>query len=229
MSEHSADLGDFLTRDEKGKLLPGYLNKAVAALVLEQQSVVEELGSLAKSVDHIKDIVVTQQSYAGAASVVEAVQIRDLLEDALRMNVGAMTRHRVTVVKEFEDVPLLLLDKSRVLQILVNLISNAKQAMDGVLDRAHRMTLRVDVAGLADERRLRIRVEDNGEGIPPENLPQLFVHGFTTRKDGHGFGLHGCALTAKEMGGTLTANSDGPGKGATFTLELPTKPGGHIR
>jgi NO-binding membrane sensor protein with MHYT domain len=229
MNEHSADLGDFLTRDEKGKLLPGYLNKAVAALALEQQSVVEELGSLAKSVDHIKDIVATQQSYAGAASVVEAVQIRDLLEDALRMNVGAMTRHRVTVVKEFEDVPLLLLDKSRVLQILVNLISNAKQAMDGVRDRAHRMTLRVDVAGLADERRLRIRVEDNGEGIPPENLPQLFVHGFTTRKNGHGFGLHSCALTAKEMGGTLTANSDGPGKGATFTLELPTKPGGHIR
>jgi signal transduction histidine kinase len=223
MNEHSADLGDFLTRDEKGKLLPGYLNKAVAALALEQQSVVEELGSLAKSVDHIKDIVATQQSYAGAASVVEAVQIRDLMEDALRMNVGAMTRHRVTVVKEFEDVPLLLLDKSRVLQILVNLISNAKQAMDGVLDRAHRMTLRVDVAGLADERRLGIRVEDNGEGIPPENLPQLFVHGFTTRKDGHGFGLHSCALTAKEMGGTLTANSDGPGKGATFTLELPIR------
>ncbi len=139
------------------------------------------------------------------------------------MNAGAMARHHVTVVKEFAELPALLLDKSRVLQILVNLISNAKQAMAGVIGRLHLMTLRVDVTDLAEERRLRIRVEDDGEGIAPENLAHLFVHGFTTRKDGHGFGLHSCALAAKEMGGTLTAHSDGPGKGAAFTLELPIK------
>ena len=223
INEHAADLGDFLTRDEKGKLLPAYLNKLVAALATEQQSVVEEMGSLIKSIDHIKDIVATQQSYAGASSVVEAVQVRDLLEDALRMNAGAMTRHRVTVIKEFADVPLLLLDKPRLLQILVNLIGNAKQAMDSVIDRPHQMTLRMDVAGLVDQRNLRVRVEDNGEGIAPENMARLFVHGFTTRKNGHGFGLHSCALAAKEMGGRLMAHSDGAGKGAAFTLELPIK------
>ena len=223
INEHAADLGDFLTRDEKGKLLPGYLNKLVAALALEQQSIVEELGSLTRSIDHIKDIVTTQQSYAVAVSVVEAVHIRDLLEDALRMNAGALTRHQVAVVKEFADVPVLLLDKPRMLQILVNLIGNAKQAMDGVLDRLHRITLRVDIADGADGRSLRVRVEDEGEGIAPEHLARLFSHGFTTRKNGHGFGLHSCALAAKEMGATLTAHSDGPGKGAAFTLELPIK------
>ena len=227
MNEHAADLGDFLTRDEKGKLLPGYLNKLVAALSAEQQSIVEELESLTKSVDHIKDIVATQQSYAGAASLVEAVQIRDLLEDALHMNAGALVRHQVAVVKEFAEVPVLLLDKPRLMQILVNLIGNAKQAMDGVVDRIHQITLRVDIADLGDGRRLRIRVEDEGEGIAPENLARLFVHGFTTRKNGHGFGLHSCALAAKEMGGTLMAHSDGPGKGATFTLELPLKTPGN--
>jgi two-component system NtrC family sensor kinase len=118
-------------------------------------------------------------------------------------------------------VPLLMLDKSRVLQILVNLIGNAKQAMDGVTDHAHQLTLRVGVTDLADRRSLRIRVEDEGEGIAPENLARLFVHGFTTRKNGHGFGLHSCALAAKEMGGTLTAQSAGLGKGAAFTLEFP--------
>jgi signal transduction histidine kinase len=115
------------------------------------------------------------------------------------------------------------LDKHLLLQILVNLIGNAKQAMNGVSGRAHQITLRVDIAGLADEPRLRIRVEDNGEGIAPENLGRLFTHGFTTRESGHGFGLHSCALAAKEMNGTMTAHSDGLGKGAAFTLELPVK------
>ena len=228
MNEHAADLGDFLTRDAKGKVLLGYLNKLVAALAVEQQSIVEELGSLTKSVDHIKAIVATQQSYAGAASVVEAVHIQDLLEEALRMNAEALTRHEVTVGKDFADVPLLWLDKPRVLQILVNLIGNATQAMHSVLDRAHHITLRMGVAEQAEGRRLRICVEDNGEGIAPENLARLFAHGFTTRKQGHGFGLHSCALAATEMGGTLTAHSHGPGQGAAFTLDLPLKPVGEL-
>jgi two-component system, NtrC family, sensor kinase len=229
MNEHAADLGDFLSRDAKGRLLPGYLNQLVAALATERQSVVEELGSLTASVDHIKDIVATQQSYAGAASVVEAVQVRELLEDALRMNAGALEQHQVTVIREFADVPLLMLDKSRVLQILVNLIRNAEQAMDGVTEHSHQMTLRMGVADPPDGRSLRIRVADEGQGIAPENLARLFVHGFTTRKNGHGFGLHSCALAAKEMGGTLTAQSDGLGKGAAFTLELPIKQVGAVR
>jgi two-component system NtrC family sensor kinase len=219
MNEHAANLGDFLTCDEKGKRLPGYLNKLVAALTAEQQTVVEELGSLTKSVDHIKDIVATQQSYSGAASVVEPVRIKDLLEDALRMHAGGLARHQVMVVREFAEIPPTPLDRSHLLQILVNLIANAKQAMNDVVDRPRRMRLGADVGD--DGRRLRIRVEDDGEGIAPENLTRLFAHGFTTRKTGHGFGLHSCALAAKEMGGTLTAASDGPGKGATFTLELP--------
>jgi len=223
MNEHASDLGDFLTRDEKGKLLPAYLNKLAATLVTEQQSVLEELESLTKSIDHIKDIVATQQSYAGTRSIIEEVQVRDLLEDALRMNAGALARHQVTVIKEFADVPTLPLDKPRMLQIMVNLISNAKDAMNGAGDRVHLMTLRADTVGPDDGRHLRIRVEDDGEGIAPENLPRLFVHGFTTRRTGHGFGLHSCALAAKEMGGSLTARSDGPGKGAIFTLEIPIK------
>jgi len=224
MNEHPANLGDFLTGDEKGKLLLGYLNKLVAALAAEQQNVIEELGSLTKSVDHIKDIIAVQQSYAGTASMVEEVQIRDLLEDALRMNASALARHQVSVVRDFADVPLLLLDKHLVLQILVNLIGNARQAMTDMLGRLHRMTLRVDIIEPADGPRLRIRVEDDGEGIPSANLARIFVHGFTTRENGHGFGLHSCVLAAREMGGTLTAHSDGPGKGAIFTLELPNKP-----
>jgi signal transduction histidine kinase len=221
MNRHATDLGDFLTHDEKGKALPRYLNRLVAALAAEKQGIAEELEALIKSIEHIKDIVATQQSYSGATSLLEPVQIKDLVEDALRINATYMARHQISVTKEFSDVPLLLLDKHLVLQILVNLIGNAKRAMDGVPDRLHRITLNIQLTGLGDGSRLRIRVEDNGEGITPENLARLFSHGFTTRKNGHGFGLHSCALAAQEMAGTITAHSDGPGKGAAFMLELP--------
>jgi PAS domain S-box-containing protein len=228
MNEHATDLGDFLTRDAKGKALPGYLNKLVAVLAAEKQSIAKELESLTKSIDHIKDIVATQQSYAGATSLVEPVQIGDLIEDALRINAASMARHQITVMKEYAEVPLLLLDRHLVLQILVNLIGNAKQAIEGMPDRLHQIKLRTGICGPADRRRLQIRVEDNGEGIAPESLARLFTHGFTTRKNGHGFGLHSCALAAKEMQGTITAHSDGPGQGAAFTLDLPVNPAATI-
>jgi signal transduction histidine kinase len=121
---------------------------------------------------------------------------------------------------------MLPLDRHRVLLILVNLISNAKYALDGVMDRDHQLTLKVDAE---QPQRLRIRVSDNGEGIAEKNLTRIFSHGFTTRQNGHGFGLHSCVLAAQEMGGTLCAHSDGPGLGATFTLELPINTGEGIR
>jgi PAS domain S-box-containing protein len=206
MNEHMTDLGDFLARDERGKVIPGYLNKLVVVLAAENRNVAEELKSLTKNIDHIKKIVATQQSYSGATSVVESVQINDLMEDALRMNAASMARHQITVIREYADVPLLRLDKHLVLQILINLIGNAKYAMDSVPDRSHHITLRTEMTALADGPGLRILVKDDGEGIAPENLVRLFAHGYTTRKNGHGFGLHSCALAAK---------------GATFTLQLP--------
>ncbi|MGR0140077.1 DAHL domain-containing protein [Pseudomonas sp. RSP] len=219
----SADLGTFLTEDEKGKLLPGYLNQLVDVIAVEQQGMTDELAQLSKSVDHIKDIVSTQQSYAGAATLLEPVHISDLMEDALRMNAGALSRHHVTVVKEYAPVPEILADKHRLLLIMVNLISNAKYAMSNLNDRPRQMTLKVQA--LADNT-LQISVKDDGEGIPAENMTRIFTHGFTTRKEGHGFGLHSCALAAVEMSGQLSAHSDGPGLGAIFTLTIPMTPAG---
>lgn len=229
MDEHAEDLGDFLTRDEQGKILPGYLKKLVTTLTAEKQSIADELESLTKSIDHIKQIVATQRSYSGSTSLVEAVRITDLIEDALRMNAASLARHRISVSRELADMPSLLLDKHLVLQILINLIGNAKHAMDGVPNGPREIRLRMESVERADGARVTIHVEDNGEGIAPEHLTRLFSHGFTTRKHGHGFGLHSCALAAKEMGGTITARSDGRGKGAVFSLELPAKMAEGIR
>ncbi|WP_457331957.1 ATP-binding protein [Rhizobacter sp. P5_C2] len=225
MDEHAGDLGDFLMRDTRGKLLPGYLRELAQALEAEQTAIAEELGLLARSVDHIKEVVATQQSYAGASRVVESLKVDELLDDALRMNVSALTRHKVEVVKQVPDLPALTLDRHRLLQILVNLISNAKHAMRGAPpDHSACITLGAALLDGAGGRVLRITVADNGEGIAPENLVRVFVHGFTTRSNGHGFGLHSCALAAREMGGTLSAHSEGAGQGAMFVLDVPIDP-----
>jgi signal transduction histidine kinase len=129
-----------------------------------------------------------------------------------------MERHGVQVVREYDKVPAIRVDKHKVLQILVNLIRNAKFACDEGGHGKKRIILRV---GLNGNNCVKISVIDNGIGIPQENLTQIFAHGFTTRKDGHGFGLHSGALAAKEMGGALVVHSDGLGQGAVFTLELP--------
>ncbi|WP_371919226.1 sensor histidine kinase [Pseudomonas sp. MPBD7-1] len=218
MNEHVDDLSDFLTNDHKGKMLPDYLLKLAGVVAAEQQSIIEELGQLTKGIDHIKTIVAAQQSYAVAVSIVETVPVAELIDDALRMSAGLLARQEVTMVKDIADLPLLPLDRHRVLLILVNLIGNAKQALDGVIDRSPCVTFSTS---LVDGAVLRITVADNGNGIAPEHLKRIFSHGFTTRKDGHGFGLHSCALAAQEMGGSLSVHSDGVGQGATFTLDIP--------
>ncbi|SFW39236.1 MULTISPECIES: sensor histidine kinase [Pseudomonas] len=218
MKEHPDDLGDFISSDPKGRALPDYLDKLAAALAAEQQGMIAELAQLTRRIDHIKEIVATQQSYAGNASVLEPGSLRELVEDVVRICDVSLARHHITLVKEFSDIPQMPLDKHRVLQILVNLINNAKQALDAGVNRPPQIILRLKVV---DEGRVRVEVEDNGEGIAQDNLARVFEHGFTTRVDGHGFGLHSCILAAHEMGGELTAQSAGPGKGALFILELP--------
>jgi C4-dicarboxylate-specific signal transduction histidine kinase len=158
-----------------------------------------------------------QQGFAKVSGLKETLQLTDLVEDALKMNASAFARHDIRVVKEFENIPLVTVEKHTVLQILVNVVRNAKQACDEFNPPAKKLTIRVSTR----EGRVRIAVTDNGIGISPENLSRIFAHGFTTKKTGHGFGLHSGALAAKEMGGSLTVRSDGPGCGATFMLELP--------
>jgi C4-dicarboxylate-specific signal transduction histidine kinase len=218
LESHREDLATFLTSDDKGRQAIDYLTQLSRQLVFEQSEMLRELDALTRHVGHIKEIVAMQQSYADVAGVVECVSIPELLEDALRINTAALARHQVDVVRDFQSVPDIHVDKHKILQVLVNLISNAKHALAARPPGARRMTLRV---GPNDNGRIHIQVQDNGVGIPPENLTRIFSHGFTTRKGGHGFGLHSGALAAKEMGGRLTAHSDGLDRGATFTLELP--------
>jgi len=213
LTEHAGDLASFLAGPQ-GKHLPGYLGELAGALVSERDSAVAELEALRSNVEHIKEIVAMQQSYARRGGIIETLDIRALVEDSLRMNEGAFSRHGVTIIRDYEDVPLIQVDKHKVLQILVNVIRNAKYACQ---EAEKRVTVRIRATNAA----VLVAVIDTGVGIPRENLERIFSHGFTTRPDGHGFGLHSSALAAKALGGSLHAESAGPGQGATFTLALP--------
>jgi PAS domain S-box-containing protein len=217
LSEQGSAVGEFMAHDERGKQVPQYLTSLGEQLLADQKLALEELASLRDNLEHIKDTVAMQQSYAKLCGVTETIAVAELVEDSLRLNAGAFVRHGVTLCREFGEVPPITVDKHKVLQILVNLVRNAKYACDesGRTDKL--ITLRIDKVPNG----VRISVIDNGVGIPAENMSRIFTHGFTTRVDGHGFGLHSGALAAQELGGTLRVTSEGPGRGATFILELP--------
>jgi PAS domain S-box-containing protein len=217
LQEKGSAVGDFLANDERGRRIPDYLTSLGEQLTSDQKMALEELASLRDNLEHIKDTVAMQQSYAKLCGVTETVAVADLVEDSLRLNAGAFVRHGVSLRREFNEVPPITVDKHKVLQILVNLVRNAKYACDESGRSDKLLTLRIEKAPAG----VRICVIDNGVGIPAENMSRLFTHGFTTRVDGHGFGLHSGALAAQELGGSLRVLSDGPGLGATFILELP--------
>lgn len=181
----------------------------------------KELDSLGQSVEHVKTIIAMQQNYAKVTGIHETMSVVDVVEDALRLNAISFTRHEIRVKREFEAKPTATLERHKVMQILVNLLTNAKHALDKPEVKDKTLTVRIALNG---NDLVRISVEDTGSGISPESMARLFQHGFTTKPEGHGFGLHHGALAAKEMGGSLTARSDGLGKGATFTLEIPMRP-----
>jgi len=224
LREHEHHLPEFLTQDSRGKELPGYLVQLADNLAEPQKAILDEVRHLQNNIEHIKQIVSMQQNHARVAGVLETLDVVEIIEDAISISSTSLSRHGVSLVRDFEAVPPVVLDRHKVMPILVNLLSNATQAL---AQQGNAKQLKVQVA-LKGADFVQIKVIDNGGGIAPENLTRIFQHGFTTKKDGHGFGLHSGALAAREMGGKLTAESEGVGCGAVFTLELPlsnlTKP-----
>ncbi|MBC8132114.1 MAG: PAS domain S-box protein [Deltaproteobacteria bacterium] len=241
LREHAADsegFARFLIDDPRGRQLPSELAGLVEHLARERLAMAREVESLGRSVEHIQEIVAMQQGYARLSGVREDIAAEVLIEDALRIQHDALERRQVTVVRDFSPAPLLFIEKHRVLAILVNLLGNAQRACDQRPDGTlARIKVRVDTPkGERAGERVRIVVADNGMGIAHEHLTRVFDSGFIPHADGRGggglgefgefgeFGLHSAWTTARELGGSLFVHSDGVGKGARFTLDLPVRP-----
>ena len=213
-----SELGEFLTEDSQGRNFPTLLEQVTRTLEQENESQLSELEDLMKNISHIKEIVAMQQSFARKSGTTESLNPVDLMDDALNIIASGFERHDIKVLKDYRDniVPVLV-KKHEVLQILVNLIKNAKQAVNKAQCVDKQVKLRVS----SDERFVRFEIQDNGVGIPEKNAEKIFQHGFTTKTTGHGFGLHSCAISAQDMGGSLSFHSDGEEQGSTFQLSLP--------
>ena len=219
LHQQADGLADFLTHTLQGQQVVPFLDALHTEFSASRAHLLLEVGSLEHSVEHIKDIVRIQQSYATVKGVAEEIDIEAVVEDALRMNQGAFERGGVTVRRAFEPVPKILGERGKTLQILDNLLRNAKEAFEGARSATEKaIEIRIEAGS---PRMVRVVVRDNGIGIAPENLLRIFAQGITTRSGGHGFGLHSAANAAREMNGSLNAHSDGLGTGASFILELP--------
>jgi PAS domain S-box-containing protein len=216
LTEHKADIGAFLTDDPKGKLIPAYLSLLSEHLASERTEALRILARLRLSVEHLIAIVSAQQMMGKTGGSPQQVGLADFINNALLL--ASVSEHSdVRIVTDVDPKLTITVNKHRALQVLVNLIRNGIQACDNSGQDEKVLIVRAILAGP----RVKIAVIDNGVGIDPANLPRIFSHGFTTKKEGHGFGLHSCLLVARELGGELTVHSDGPGLGAMFTLELP--------
>jgi signal transduction histidine kinase len=221
IKDHTEDLGEFLTKDPQGKSIPAYLIKIAKLLTDEQADVAGKIDSLAGNIDHIKEIINMQQSYSRISGIEIPTSLNEVIENSININSSGLDKYGIQLICDFAELPEVYIDKQKMLQILVNLVANAKYALIHSEKEEKLLTVRFYQHG---EDCLRVEISDNGMGIPKEDLTKIFRHGFTTKKHGNGFGLHSGALAAKEMGGLLSVHSDGVGQGATFTLELPFKP-----
>lgn len=223
LRKNSHELDRFVRDDERGRNIPDYVGQLGEHLTNEQALLLQKVRVLNENIHHINEIVAMQQNYAKVSGVLETLPPQEIVEDSLRMHGESIKRHGIKLVRDYARLPTVTIDRHKILQILFNLFENAIYAclQSPIVDKKIVVRLEQTKAGF-----MRLAVEDNGMGIAPENLSRIFAQGFSTRRDGHGFGLHSSILAAQDMGGTLTARSDGPGLGATFVLEIPMKPAG---
>jgi PAS domain S-box-containing protein len=218
--DHMNDLSVYLAQDQKGRQIPAYLMKLAEQVNTNFAGVEKELDSLGSNVDHVRRIITAQQGLAKTQVLLEPTQLADVIEQALAINRDTLERGGIAVVREYDALPATMSDRHQVLQIMVNLINNAIHVMNAVPGRPHRLTVTIGYYPESRER-AQIQVRDTGLGIKPDNFKRLFTQGFTTREGGQGLGLHSSFLAATLLRGTLSAASEGEGKGATFTLDLP--------
>ncbi|MDY6824855.1 MAG: AAA family ATPase [Thermodesulfobacteriota bacterium] len=219
LEENIETIEDFIINDPKGKKLMEYYLDIGRIFQADRDKLKADLTRLADKTDMISDIIAAQQSYAVAGGLREDIDISEIIRDALTMQSESLNNHHIKLSTDFEAVSPVTVEKTKLIHVLINIIRNAKDAMK---ERpADQRELNISLRSV--EGVVVVEAKDTGQGIPPENLEGIFAHGFTTKPEGHGFGLHTSANYMTEMGGRMWAESDGPGKGSTFILEFPAE------
>jgi len=217
LRENLDNVEEFISSNPKGKKLLAYYLSIGRLLKNEKKLVFDHAKRLSVKTDLIKDIVATQQNYAVQTAGNELAQLSYLIDDALKIQENSLARHTIEIEKDIDDLPEVPLQRMKVLHILINLFKNAKEAMNDLIPERRKIKISLKKIG----ENVELKIKDSGHGITSENLPKIGIHGFTTKQDGHGFGLHSCFRYMDEMGGKITVTSDGEGQGACFCLLFP--------
>lgn len=210
-------LEDFVTGDPKSKKLMHYYLKLEEPLQNEHGKILQHTRRLAGKIKIINEVIAAQQNYAGAGIYAEETQLSNIVENALSLQAGSIERHGLNVTTQLEACSPVIAQQSKLIHVLVNLFKNAKESMEG----NHPENKNLVIKTWQDPDKVCLSVTDNGSGIKKEYLNKIFSHTFTTKKNGHGFGLHSSANYMTEMGAEIHVDSPGKGKGATFTLTFP--------
>lgn len=221
IQKNADDLGNFFKEDTKGSRLPAFLDQLAKSMYKDQEDIVAELDKLKSRIDHIRHIIDAQQKHGSSVVVSQKLDLQELVEQVIEINACSLDNHGIKTEVQLNGEKVVETDRHLLMQILVNLLSNAKRAMRNNGQRDKKITITIQDQAVAGAPGVGITVTDTGIGIPPENIARIFQHGFTTREEGRGFGLHSAANAARSMGGDLVAFSEGSGFGAAFTLKLP--------
>ncbi len=221
-NEHESDLAEYLKHDQKGMLLPAMLNALSEDMLSRYYTTKEELAIINDGIKNIKEILLTQQEFAIVGGASEHLDLKDVMENTLKIFSMLICKDSITLTQEYNDILKVWVDKAKLIHVLLNVLKNARESLMFGESNQTTKTINISIQASKNQQGMaEILISDNGAGIRSEDLKKLFNYGFTTKKTGHGFGLHSCALYISELGGMISVSSPGPGKGATFTILIP--------
>jgi len=218
LKENDEDLEGFFRTNEKAKMMPRFLMVLSDHFTSEKANCSNLLKDLRKHIVHASEIIKIQQTYSKTSGEDELVSIDDIISNAIQINESAINKNNIELVVNSKGFAPAIVNSHKILQILVNLISNAQHAVSTETISTKKIVIKITEL---EEESIKVEVKDSGVGISEDNLSKIFDHGFTTKKNGHGFGLNSCRKIAESMNGTLSVSSSGDNLGATFTLRIP--------
>jgi len=217
LSDHARDLNHYMNEDLRGKEVFAYMGELINSLNKREKQMVETCTKVDGGISYISDILALQQTYvASEQETMERTSLNAIIYDAIRMQTGALEKRGITVTEELpSDLPKLIIDKSRLMQVIVNLIKNSYEAIDelGQDDREKVISFR----SFAADENIGFQIADSGIGIEPERIGMVFEFG-RSNKGSSGFGLHYGKMFVEANRGTINISSPGKGKGATVRV-----------
>lgn len=218
LRENSGRIGEFFSQDPRGPKLADYLMKISGVMRQECRANLERVARIRKSLFHIQEIISHQEQWAHRPEFAFETDLAEVFQEVLLLNQDRLDQAGIVTELQVEPKLELMLNKSKLTQVLVNLVRNAIQAMERTAGGARVLTL---LARRLDDQSIEIEIQDTGCGMTDEVQASLFHHGFTTKENSQGIGLHYCANAVRTMGGAIAASSGGPGRGASIRIRLP--------